>query len=172
MHFILKADPIVSGSFMRGRLKNRANKSIWITLPVVLCLLYSYVSAQQDQGEPKDADFYKNQGLAYHEKRQYDQAISDFTKALKINPKDPYTYFCRGNAYAEKSQYDQAIDDFTKALEIDPKAASTYYHRAIAYYFKKEYDKSWKDLKKAEDLGYKIPTEFLESLRKASGKQS
>jgi len=71
-----------------------------------------------------------------------------------------------------KGQFDWAIADFNKALEIDPKSADAYYNRGIAYYFKKEYDKSWKDIKKAQDLGYKIPSKFLENLRNASGRQN
>jgi len=30
---------------------------------------------------------------------------------------------------------------------------------------------SWEDIKKAQNLGYKIPAEFLEDLRKASGRE-
>ncbi|HYA90215.1 MAG TPA: tetratricopeptide repeat protein, partial [Thermodesulfobacteriota bacterium] len=69
-------------------------------------------------------------------------------------------------------QFDWAIADFEKALEIDPKSADAYYHRATAYYFRKEFDKSWKDIKKAQDLGYKIPSKFLENLRDASGRKN
>jgi tetratricopeptide (TPR) repeat protein len=87
-------------------------------------------------------------------------------------PKDAKFYIDRGIAYGEKGQYDQAIADFNKALEIDPKSAGAYYNRGIAYYFKKEYDKSWKDINKAQDLGYKIPSKFLENLRNASGRKN
>jgi len=52
--------------------------------------------------------------------------------------------------------------------------ALAYYNRGRTYYFKKdkEYDKSWNDIKKAQDLGYKVPPEFLDDLRKASGRQN
>jgi hypothetical protein len=46
-----------------------------------------------------------------------------------------------------------------------------YFNRGRSYYFKKEYDKSWDDIRKAQDLGYKIPAEFLDDLRKASGRE-
>jgi Tfp pilus assembly protein PilF len=87
-------------------------------------------------------------------------------------PKDAKFYIDRAIAYEEKGQFDQAVDDFTKALEIDPKNAGAYYYRGSAYYYKKEYDKSWKDIKKAQDLGYKIPSKFLENLRDASGRRN
>jgi tetratricopeptide (TPR) repeat protein len=248
-HFLINKLPVTTHlkrqrwdkfGFLVGNMKNTVNKSTGIILPIVLFFLFSYASAQQKQDEPKDAKSYIDRGIAYGEKGQYDQAISDynkaleidprsagayynrglayakegkygqaisdFTDALKINPKDPYTYYNRGLAYVEKDQSDQAIDDFTKVLEIEPKAAGAYYYRGIgyvdkgkfgwaiddftkvlemdpksagvyyyratAYYFGKDYDKSWKDIKKAQDFGYKIPSKFLENLRKASGRQN
>jgi len=85
---------------------------------------------------------------------------------------DPDAYFNRGIAYGEKDQSDQAVDDFTKVLEIEPKAAGAYYYRATTYYSRKDYNNSWKDIKKAQDLGYKISSDFLDDLRKASGRQN
>jgi len=67
---------------------------------------------------------------------------------------------------------DQAISDYTKALEVNPNYALAYYNRGRSYYYKKEYDKSWEDIKKAQDLGWKIRPEFLDDLRKASGRQN
>jgi hypothetical protein len=49
--------------------------------------------------------------------------------------------------------------------------ALAYGNRGRAYYFKKEYDKSWDDIKKVQALGYQIPPEFLDDLRKASGRE-
>ena len=64
---------------------------------------------------------------------------------------------------------DQAVSDLTKALEIDPKA-QVYFYRGTAYYYRKEFDKSWADVNKARQLGYQVPTGFLDDLRKASGR--
>ena len=168
----VKSQPLDKFGFLIGTMKNTVNKSIGIILPIVIFLLFSYASAQQKQDEPKDAKFYIDRGIAYAEKGQFDQAGDDFTKALEIDPKSADAYYNRGIAYVNKGQFHWAIDDFTKALEIDSKSAGAYYYRGIAYYFKKEYNKSWKDIRQAQDLGYKIPSEFLENLRKASGRQN
>jgi len=120
---------------------------------------------------PRLAMAYSNRGTAYMNKGQYDQAISDHTKAVEISPQFAGAYYGRAMVFEKKNQYDQAISDFNKVLEVDPKHASAYYRRGRSYYFKKEYDKSWDDIKSAQDLGYKIPAEFLDDLRKASGRE-
>jgi hypothetical protein len=97
--------------------------------------------------------------------------ITQWADEIDIS-KDAYAYNNRGVAYAKKGQYDQAISAYNKVLEINPRDALAYYGRARSYYFKKEYDKSWDDIKKAQDLGYKVPPEFLDDLRKASARQN
>jgi tetratricopeptide (TPR) repeat protein len=122
----------------------------------------------QEENKSKESWFYYHMGAAYLKKREFDQAISLFNKSLEINPKYAEAYETRGMVYSSREQYDQAIADFNKALEIDPRLAEVYFSRGRAYYFKGEYGKSWEDVKRAQDLGYKIPAEFLNELRRAS----
>jgi tetratricopeptide (TPR) repeat protein len=121
---------------------------------------------------PSYVEAYDNRGCAYVAKGKYDQGISDFNRALEINPKLASAYTNRGTAYMNKGQYDQAISDINKALDLNPKFALAYYSRGMSYYYKKEYDKSWEDIKKAKDLGWRIPPEFLDKLRKDSGREN
>jgi hypothetical protein len=122
----------------------------------------------QEEKRSKESWFYYHMGAAYLKNREFDQAISLFNKSLEINPKYAEAYETRGMVYSSREQYDEAIADFNKALEIDPRLAEVYFSRGRAYYFKGEYGKSWEDVKKALDLGYKIPAEFLNNLRRAS----
>jgi len=121
---------------------------------------------------PRYAEAHVYRGFAYGEKGQYDQEISDYNKALEINSKDAEAYYHRGFTYGEKGQYDQAISDYNKTLEINPRYAEAYYNRGVAYCFKREYEKSWEDVKKAQSLGCQIHPEFLDRLRKESGRQN
>ncbi len=116
---------------------------------------------------PRYAEAYLNRGIAYRNKGQHDEAVSDYGKVLQIDPKDARAYCNRGNAHVEKGQYDKAISDYNKALEINSEDAQVFYNRGLAYYFK-----FWEDIKKAQELGYKIPPDFLDDLRKASEGQN
>ncbi len=134
---------------------------------------FNVMPGSEGEGERKTAEswFYYKVGLAYLQRRQFDQAILLLSKSLETNPKYAAAYETRGVIYSRREQYDQAISDFNKALEIDPGLAEAYFNRGRTYYIEKKYDKSWEDIKKAQDLGYKIPPEFLQDLRKASGRQ-
>ena len=114
-------------------MKNRINNSIWIILPIVLFLLFSCATTEQKQSESRNPKFYNNRGIAYGEKGQYDQAISDFNKAIEINPRYEKAYSNRGIVYRLKGQYDRAISDFNKAIEINPTDAQAY--NSLAWLF-------------------------------------
>jgi tetratricopeptide (TPR) repeat protein len=61
----------------------------------------------------KSVDHY-NRGTADLKRGEYDQAISEFTKAIEISPGFAAAYGNRGLAYAKKGEYDLAISDHTK----------------------------------------------------------
>lgn len=79
-------------------------------------------------------------------------------------------YYISGNIYYLQGNPSQAISDLTKAIQINPNYARAYECRAFAYFASKEYDKAWADVHQAESLGYKVPSGFIEKLKKASGR--
>jgi serine/threonine-protein kinase len=107
-------------------MENRTNNPIWIILPIVLFFLFSCATTEQKQSESRNPKFYNNRGIAYAEKGQYDQAISDFNKAIEISPRYVQAYNNRGIIYRLKGQYGQAISDFNKTIEINPMDPQAY----------------------------------------------
>src|SRR5512136_1225608 len=77
--------------FLTGTTKNRTNRPTWIVLPITLFFLLSCATPEKKQSESRDPKFYNNRGIACAEKGQYEQAISDFNKAIEINPMDGQT---------------------------------------------------------------------------------
>ena len=63
---------------------------------------------------------YHRRGTAYASKKEYDQAIADYTQAIDIDPKYVGAYNDRGIAYTNKGDYKNAIADVTRAVELTP----------------------------------------------------
>lgn len=99
-------------------------------------------------------------GVVYARKSQWDQAISDFNKALEINPGFAEAYISRGFAYRGKGQYDQAISDYNKALEINPRHAWVYYNRGLAYAYKGQDDQAISDYNKALEISPRLAVAY------------
>ena len=116
------------------------------------------------------AQAYNNRGNVQDELGRTLQALADYTRAVEINPRYAEAYDNRGIDYVNQGTLHQAILDFSKAIEINPDYAEAYNNRGVVYSKGKEYDKAWADVHKAESLGYRVDTQFLLDLRKASGR--
>tara|TARA_B110000240_G_C13452159_1_gene433004 strand:+ start:816 stop:1442 length:627 start_codon:yes stop_codon:yes gene_type:complete len=60
---------------------------------------------------------YKNRALAYSSLKKYKEAISDNSKAIKLNPESKISYMQRGEAYYNLDKGNEAIADYNKAIE-------------------------------------------------------
>jgi len=76
-------------------------------------------------------------------------AINDYTKAIKIDPKNSEAYNNRGVVYTKSNQYENAIMDHTKAVEIDSKNAVAYNNRGVVYTKSNQYENAINDYTKA-----------------------
>ena len=122
------------------------------------------------EADPNNAEVYNNRGLVYDDQGSFPEAISDYTKAIEINPNRAEVYSNRGNVYLKQGNLPQAITDYTKAIELDSHFSEAYNNRAVSFFQSKEYDKAWADVHKAEELGNTPKPDFIEALKKASGK--
>ena len=68
--------------------------------------------------------------MAWYTKKEYDKAIADCNKAIRLDPKNGWTYNLRGSAWDAKKEYDKAIADYSEAIRLDPKDALA--HRNLA----------------------------------------
>lgn len=67
-----------------------------------------------------DAKTYYANGKRYLVQEKYQEAINEFTKALKIVPEGVETLYQIGQAYKGTENYEQALIYFKKAYDIDP----------------------------------------------------
>ncbi|MXV83975.1 tetratricopeptide repeat protein [Candidatus Poribacteria bacterium] len=80
---------------------------------------------------------------------QYEEAISHFTKAIKLKPDSAEAYINRGIAYYKKNDFDNAIKDFVKAIQLKPDSAEAYFNRGNAYDKKAQFDNAIRDYTEA-----------------------
>lgn len=106
---------------------------------------------------------YTNRGTAYLRKGQYNEAIGEYTKALKMNPHYAIAYCNRGMAYAKNGHYEQAIADYSQALSIDPKHSTSYYNRGIAHLRLGDSKQAIEDFQGAAKLDHKGAQKYLKS---------
>ena len=67
------------------------------------------------------------------EKKDYIDAIADFSKAIALNPSFAIAYGYRGVTYADLKVYPKAIADFNKVITLNPDDPIAYLKRGLAY---------------------------------------
>jgi len=95
------------------------------------------------------ASEYFERGNRHGNAGRYDEAIRDYTEAIRLNPQFANMYYNRGFAYYNKGEYDRAIADFNEAIRLNPQFVEAYYNRGLAYYNKGNYDRAIADYNEA-----------------------
>ena len=98
--------------------------------------------------------FYKTRGWEFHQGKDYDKAISDYSEYIKLRPNDLEGYNNRGVAYGNKRDYDEAISDFSEYIKLSPNEGDGYYWRGISYRRLGKNVEAQADFNKAKELGY------------------
>jgi tetratricopeptide (TPR) repeat protein len=139
--------------------------------PITMIALIGMVICVGVCGCSKSSKEYYDRGVARLEKGEYDAAISDLTKAIKMRPKYAMAHFYRGRAYFRKGEHDKSLSDLNEAIELDPALAVAYSERGVIHFIRKEYDKVWENIHKHESLGLQADPGYLKALREASGRK-
>ncbi len=62
--------------------------------------------------------------------KEYEPALNDFNRAIRIAPHLAEAYCGRGAAYQGLGDLDRALDDYNQAIQRDPRLVGAYMHRA------------------------------------------
>jgi tetratricopeptide (TPR) repeat protein len=105
-------------------------------------------SSQDSAAQPFDSKaelHHIRAGVELVARRQYDQALGEFTQAIELNPLSAQAYSNRGYVHVLKKEFSLAIPDFNKAIQIDPSYAAAYTNRGNAYLSQKRFDLALRD---------------------------
>lgn len=115
-----------------------------LSIFIFTCLLFSSFASNIEEKLSHDAlraEAFFHRGNDRYDAGNYEAAIKDFDKAIKLNSKFiakfmprllRKAYNLRGNAKFKSKLYKQAIKDYDKSIELDPKCPWVYYNRARA----------------------------------------
>ena len=90
-------------------------------------------SANAVLSDSSPAGAYYKSATIYHDLGEFEQAISEYRKAIALNPNSPIVYNRLGVAYSELKQYDAALDAYQKALALSPMTAEPHYNIGLVY---------------------------------------
>ena len=108
-----------------------------------------------DENSHEAAKEVYDRGLDHAHQGELDQAVTDFTEAIRLDAEYTSAYNSRGTASSHKGEYGRAIADFTEAIRIDPEFARAYFNRGLTHEKKGDQGKAEADFAKAKELGYK-----------------
>ncbi|MEG1983316.1 MAG: tetratricopeptide repeat protein [Alistipes sp.] len=103
-----------------------------------------------------------NQSHSY----DYDEAIADLNKTIKLYPNFAYSYYNRANLMALSGKLPEAFADYCQAIALNPSFAEAYYNRGLVQLFMKDTRKGCLDISKAGELGiaqaYKVLQKYAQ----------
>ncbi len=83
------------------------------------------------------------------EKKAFQEAIDEYSKAIEFNPEEAQAWEMRGRSYAELGQHDKALADLSKAIELNPGNATTWNNRGVVYRNRGETDRAVAEFREA-----------------------
>jgi len=99
------------------------------------------------------AEEYFNTANNKSDAKDYQGAITDYTKAIELNPNYSVAYVNRGDTKTKIQDYQGAVVDFSKAIELNPKNSDAYYNRGVSNSKLNQKESACLDWIKAEELG-------------------
>lgn len=97
---------------------------------------------------PDLAAVYQGRGYAFAKNQQYQEAIQDYTEAIKLKPGDPRVYEQRAAVEMKIYDYDKALADYSELIKLKPNDSRYLNYRAYVYEVKNDVQNSMADTEK------------------------
>ena len=137
---------------MKTKVERGRRVVLWLGVACLGLLPMALSCSRQKTPGAEEAFKPFKRGWSHAVKGDQDQAIADFTEAIRLDPKDAAAYNNRAISYAKKGDHDKAIADFTEAIRLNQTQPDFYVNRARAYRALGDEAKAASDEKKAQEL--------------------
>ena len=101
---------------------------------------------------PNLASALQQRATIYVSQKKFQEAIADYSEALKIKSDDPDVYERRAYAEMQLKDYDKALHDYNEAIKHSPEEAKYYQVRALIYQNKGDFKAALADTEKTLKL--------------------
>jgi len=104
--------------------------------------------ATRSLDNPEDSEKaleYYSAGAKKYDANLYDEAIENYSLAIKSDPLYAQAYLWRGHSKYATKKFDDAIHDYSKTIQLSPGDAEAYYYRGNAKYTLEKYNEAITD---------------------------
>ena len=101
---------------------------------------------------PNLASALQQRATIYVSQKKFQEAIADYSEALKIKSDAPDIYERRAYAEMQLKDYDKALSDYNQAIKLSPEEAKYYQVRALIYQNKGNFKAALADTEKTLQL--------------------
>jgi tetratricopeptide (TPR) repeat protein len=98
------------------------------------------------------AAVYQRRGYADASEQRYQDAIDEYSQALKLTPQDVRIYEQRAAVEMKINDYDKALTDYSEIIKLKPNEVRYYNYRAYIYELKNDSTNSMTDTEKVLKL--------------------
>lgn len=91
------------------------------------------------------AGVYQSRAYSLQMLGRRDEALADYTRAIRLDPRQAVAYAWRGVIHDEMRDWPAAMDDYSNALRLDPNLGGVLERRGSLFYERNEWDKALAD---------------------------
>lgn len=126
---------------------------IWYLISIAIGLTLFMIGLMIGNGKKnKELKLLLWKGIKAKERKDFNTAVINFTKAIELDPDFLDAYIFRAGIYSEQEKYAEAVEDYSKLIEIEPRNHIAYLNRGIANEHLKRFTESMADYTKAMKL--------------------
>ena len=90
----------------------------------------AFIASLENKRSAEDARY---RGNEYMKAKEYEEAVSAYSRSIELNESEPATYCNRAMAYLRMKNYAKCIEDANKTLALEPDYVKAYHRRGKAY---------------------------------------